>query len=106
MAHVLTLVAARAATTLTGTDIDAVRDAIGGGDPIVLSPGEAVDIPIGSSPDIGRVRAAQDLVQAGLDRARRLRRINHELASVPRPRASGRHAKTVAETYFARVSSS
>jgi phosphoserine phosphatase len=46
MPYVLTLVAAREATMLTQGTIDAVRDAVGGGlTPVVLSPGEAADIP-------------------------------------------------------------
>ena len=46
MSYTLTLVAARDATTLTQGTIDAVRDAVGGGlTPVILSPGEAADIP-------------------------------------------------------------
>jgi phosphoserine phosphatase len=59
MPHILTLVAARAATTLTAADIDAVRGAVGGGgEPVILSPGEAADIPTDAAPDMQRVRAA------------------------------------------------
>jgi phosphoserine phosphatase len=58
MPHILTLVAARAATTLTGADIAAVRDAVHGGAPVMLSPGEAADIPTDAAPDMNRVRAA------------------------------------------------
>jgi phosphoserine phosphatase len=57
MPHVLTLVAARAATTLDRAEIDGVRGAIRGGTPVTLSPGEAVDIPADSPPDMFRVRA-------------------------------------------------
>ena len=45
MTHVLTLVVDRAATTLTDALIARVRDAIEGGMPHILSPGEAADIP-------------------------------------------------------------
>ncbi len=41
---VLTLVAARDATTLTSAMIDRVRQAVCGGAPIILSPGEAADM--------------------------------------------------------------
>ncbi|MBS0561910.1 MAG: phosphoserine phosphatase SerB [Proteobacteria bacterium] len=58
MAFVLTLVAARAATTLERGDIDAVRDAVRGSAPLVLSAGEAVDIAAEAAPDMARVRAA------------------------------------------------
>jgi phosphoserine phosphatase len=58
MPHVLTLVAAREATTLDRADIDAVRGAIHGGAPVILSPGEAADIPTETAPDMQRVRAA------------------------------------------------
>jgi phosphoserine phosphatase len=60
MTHVLTLIAAREATSLTETTIGLVRDAIGGGDPTVLSSGEAVDLACGFAPDLDRVRAALD----------------------------------------------
>ena len=58
MPHVLTLVAARDATTLSAADIEAARDAVCGGTPVVLSPAEAVDIPTGDTPDLAAVRAA------------------------------------------------
>jgi phosphoserine phosphatase len=58
MAHVLTLIAARDATTLAPADIEAARQAVDGGEPVVLSRGEAVDIPTGTAPDLDRVRAA------------------------------------------------
>ena len=58
MPHIVTLVAARAATTLQPGTIAQVRNAVKGGTPLVLSPGEAVDIPCPSAPDIAAVRAA------------------------------------------------
>jgi phosphoserine phosphatase len=58
MPHVLTLVAARAATTLAQADIDAVRDAVRGGEPKILSPGEAAEFSTDAAPDMNRVRAA------------------------------------------------
>jgi phosphoserine phosphatase len=58
MPHVLTLVAARAATTLDRATIDAVREATRGGEPVILSPGEAADIPTEKAPDMQRIRAA------------------------------------------------
>ena len=58
MSHVLTLIAARAATSLSPAVIARVRDAAGGGAPIVLSPGEAADIPLHAAPDMDAVRAA------------------------------------------------
>ncbi len=58
MPHILTLVAARDATTLRPGAIDRVREAVRGGTPLVLSPGEAVDIPCPGAPDLPAVRAA------------------------------------------------
>ena len=58
MSHILTLIAARAATTLDGATIARVRDALRGGEAAVLSPGEAVDIPLREPPDMAVVRAA------------------------------------------------
>jgi phosphoserine phosphatase len=54
----LTRFAPRVSTTLTAADIDAVRGAIGGGTPVILSPGEAAEIPTDAAPDMNRVRAA------------------------------------------------
>ena len=50
MTHVLTLVVDRDATTLSDAVIARVRDAIQGGVPEVLSPGEAADIPCRAVP--------------------------------------------------------
>jgi phosphoserine phosphatase len=58
MNHTLTLVAARDATTLTPALIGRVRDAVRGGPPVVLSPGEAVDIPTDGPPAMPAARAA------------------------------------------------
>ncbi len=61
MTHILTLVADRTATALGAATIARVRDAIQGGPPDILSPGEAADIacPAGA-PDPHAVRAALD----------------------------------------------
>lgn len=45
LSHTITLVARRDATTLTDADARAARDMVKGGVPVILSPGEAVDIP-------------------------------------------------------------
>jgi phosphoserine phosphatase len=58
MTHIVTLVAAREATTLSPAIIARVRDAVRGGEPVLLSPGEAVDIPVATPPDSDAVRAA------------------------------------------------
>jgi phosphoserine phosphatase len=60
MPHVLTLVANISATSLTPAVIARVRDAVAVADPIILSPGEAVDIPLATIPDMDVVRAALD----------------------------------------------
>lgn len=60
MSHVLTLVANRAATSLTPAIIARAREATDGGAPAVLSPGEAADIPCATEPDMNAVRAALD----------------------------------------------
>jgi phosphoserine phosphatase len=59
MSYVLTLVAARDATTLSPGLITAVCHAVGGSDtPRVLSPGEAVEFFVKDAPDLARARAA------------------------------------------------
>jgi phosphoserine phosphatase len=58
MAYFLTLVAQREAALLSPATIARVRDAVGGGTPDVLAPGEAVDIEIENAPDMAAVRAA------------------------------------------------
>ncbi|MBB2199558.1 phosphoserine phosphatase SerB [Gluconacetobacter sp. 1c LMG 22058] len=45
LSYTITLVARRDATTLTDADARAARDMVKGGVPVILSPGEAVDIP-------------------------------------------------------------
>ncbi len=58
MTYILTLVADRKATTLSPAVIDRVRGAIGGGEPIILSPGEACDIPCTTAPENAIIEAA------------------------------------------------
>jgi phosphoserine phosphatase len=58
MSYVLTLIADRNATTLSPAVINRVRNGIGGGAPVVLSDGEAADIPVFKPPDPDRIRAA------------------------------------------------
>ena len=58
MSHVLTLVADRAATTLSAAVIARVRDAIEGGTPEILAAGEAADIPCRAAPDPAVVERA------------------------------------------------
>ncbi len=58
MNHALTLIADRGATSLSPGIIARVRAAVGGGEPTLLSPGEAVDIPVPSRPDDALVRNA------------------------------------------------
>jgi phosphoserine phosphatase len=60
MPQILTLVANRAATALTAAAIARVRDAVAGGEPIILSSGEAADIPLPALPDMVAIRAALD----------------------------------------------
>ncbi len=60
MSHVLTLIADRTATTLDDATIARVRQAIQGGEPDLLSSGEAADIPVETRPDLDAVRAAID----------------------------------------------
>ncbi len=56
--HVLTLIAARDAATLSPGLLAAVRDAVAGAPPDILSPGEAADIATAAPPDMHAVRAA------------------------------------------------
>ena len=60
MPHVLTLVANRAATTLTTAIIARVRDATGGSAIETLASGEATDIELPAAPDMALVRAVLD----------------------------------------------
>ena len=79
MSTVVTLVASRAAATLTASAIGRVRDAMGGSwPPVILSPGEAADIPGVASDDAAPARAALEgaaidvLITAEPGRRRRL----------------------------------
>ena len=77
MTYVVTLVASLAAGTLTQGAIDRVRDAVGGGlTPVVLSPGEAADIPGVSGNALEPARAALEgaAVDVLVTRARGRRR--------------------------------
>jgi phosphoserine phosphatase len=58
MTHILTLVADRDATTLSPAVIDRVRAAVRGGEPVILSPGEACDIPCPTQPENATIQAA------------------------------------------------
>ena len=60
MSRVLTLIANRQATSLTPARIARAADALAGGTPIILSNGEAADIPLTADPDLDAVRAALD----------------------------------------------
>ena len=60
MHYILTLVANREATTLTPAIVNRVRDALRAGMPVILSPGEAADIPLTAAPDMDLVRTALD----------------------------------------------
>jgi phosphoserine phosphatase len=79
LSYVLTLVAKREATTLTQALIDRVREAVGGRrTPVILSPGEAADIPGLPTDELSVARAALEgaqidvLVTRERDRKRRL----------------------------------
>ncbi|HUC19562.1 MAG TPA: phosphoserine phosphatase SerB [Acetobacteraceae bacterium] len=58
MTHVLTLIADRRATILSGAAIARVREGLGGGAVTVLSSGEAVEIACAEAPDLAPVRTA------------------------------------------------
>jgi phosphoserine phosphatase len=77
VSYVLTLVAARDATTLSPGVVAAVRDAVGGSDtPRVLSPGEAAECFVPNAPDleVARTALAGAAVDALVTRARGRRR--------------------------------
>ena len=57
MPYVLTLIAQREAGTLSPALIARVRDALGGGEPDILSPDEAIDLPLPNAPDMAAVQA-------------------------------------------------
>jgi phosphoserine phosphatase len=70
LSYVLTLVAKREATTLTQALIDRVREAVGGRrTPVILSPGEAADIPGLPTDELAQIDV---LVTRERDRKRRL----------------------------------
>jgi phosphoserine phosphatase len=52
MTHVLTIIAHREAASLTPAIINRVRNAVHGGTPTILCPGEAADIPCTNPPDM------------------------------------------------------
>ena len=56
--HVLTLIADPATAPLTAPLLARVREAVGGGEPVLLSPGEAADIPLSELPDPAVLAAA------------------------------------------------
>ncbi len=58
--HVLTLIAPQGAAALTPALVARVAEAVRGGPPCVLSPGEAVEIPVPAAPDPVMVHAALD----------------------------------------------
>jgi phosphoserine phosphatase len=58
MAQILTLVADRAATSLTPAIVARAREAAGVAEPVTLSPGEAVDLKMADAADLDAVRAA------------------------------------------------
>lgn len=60
MNTILTVVAAREATSLTPALLNQIRNAVRGAPPIVLSPGEAADIPLSVPLDGAALRAAID----------------------------------------------
>jgi phosphoserine phosphatase len=60
MTEILTIVAQREATTLTPACLDQIRNAVRGAPPVVLSPGEAADIPLSVPLDQTALRAVLD----------------------------------------------
>ena len=65
MTYILTLVADRTATTLSPAVIQRIRAAVRGLEPVILSPGEACDIPCPRPPDADVLEAA--LEHAAID---------------------------------------
>ncbi|WP_428486328.1 phosphoserine phosphatase SerB [Rhodopila sp.] len=51
MTYILTVIAQREATSLTPALINQIRNAVHGAPPMILSPGEAADIPLAAPPD-------------------------------------------------------
>jgi phosphoserine phosphatase len=60
MTFILTVVAQREATSLTPAILNQIRNAVRGSPPVVLSPGEAADIPLSVALDQFALRAAID----------------------------------------------
>jgi phosphoserine phosphatase len=60
MTEILTVVAQREATTLTPAMLNQIRNAVRGAPPLILSPGEAADIPLSVPLDHVALRAALD----------------------------------------------
>ena len=60
MTFILTVVAQREATSLTPAMLNQIRNAVRGSPPVVLSPGEAADIPLSVALDQTALRAAID----------------------------------------------
>ncbi len=58
MSYVTTIVARRDAISLSPAILNHIRNAIRGGAPIILSPGEAADIPVSTPPDHATLRDA------------------------------------------------
>jgi phosphoserine phosphatase len=58
MTEILTIVAQREATTLTPALLNQIRNAVRGAPPVVLSPGEAADIPLSGPLDKAALHAA------------------------------------------------
>jgi phosphoserine phosphatase len=58
MTHIMTVVAQREATSLTPALLNQIRNAVRGAPPIVLSPGEAADIPLSAPLDQTALREA------------------------------------------------
>src|ERR1700709_1172143 len=58
MTEILTIVAQREATTLTPAMLNQIRNAVHGAPPVVLSAGEAADIPLSVPLDQAALRAA------------------------------------------------
>jgi len=65
MSLILTVIAQREATSLTDAQLARIRDAVAGGAPVILSAGEAADIPVAEPPD--PVRLAEALGGAPID---------------------------------------
>jgi phosphoserine phosphatase len=65
MSLILTVIAQREATSLTDAQLARIRDAVSGGAPVILSAGEAADIPVAEQPEPSRL--AEALAGAPID---------------------------------------